>query len=458
MRHLDVTDPATGEAIATLPWSDADQLVAAARAAHPSWERTPAAERAAAVKAGARRLRDAVDDLAELQTREGGKPLADSRGGVQAGIGAAEQYAELGPLHRGRSLQGSWDAVDAMVRVSRGVAALCLPWNDPVAIACAQVAANLVVGNTVICKPSERTPLATAEVVRLLAEELPDGVVQLAVGDGALGAALAGHDGVDVVVHVGSVDTGRSVAAACAARGAKAVLELGGKDPMIVDAGVDPVWAADQAAVGCFANAGQICTSIERVYVHRDVADAFVDELVRRAKGMRVGPGTQPDTDMGPMIDDAQRDVVDRHVRDAQDAGAEVRCGGARPEGPGAFYPPTVVTGVAPGMAIVEEETFGPVAAVQVVDSFDEALRLANGTRYGLAAVVLTPDMAHASRAVRELAVGTVKVNAAFGGAPGGAASPHGASGEGFGYGPELLDELTRVRVVHLEPPPTAGR
>jgi acyl-CoA reductase-like NAD-dependent aldehyde dehydrogenase len=454
MSELVVTDPATGDVVGRLPRSDAEELVATARAAHPAWERTDAGERSALLKAGARRLRSAVEDLALLQTREGGKPLADSRAGVEAGIGAVEQYAELGPLHRGRTLQGSWGATDVMIRVSRGVAALCLPWNDPVAIACAQIAANLAVGNTVICKPSEKTPLATAEVVRLLAAELPEGVLQLAVGDGGLGAALAAHDGVAVVVHVGSVRTGRSVAAACAARGAKAVLELGGKDPMIVDAGVDPAWAAEQAATGCFANAGQICTSVERIYVHAGVADAFVDELVGRAKALRLGPGTDPSTDMGPLIDEGQRALVDGHVRAAVEAGAELRCGGSPVEGPGSFYPPTVLTGVAPGMAVVEDETFGPVAAVQVVADFDEALALADATAYGLAAVVLTGDMSHAQRAVRELSVGTVKVNAAFGGAPGGAATPHGASGDGFGYGPELLDELTRVRVAHLQPPP----
>jgi succinate-semialdehyde dehydrogenase/glutarate-semialdehyde dehydrogenase len=454
MPELIVHDPASGETVGRLPWSDADTLVDAASAAHSAWERTSAGDRAAALKAGAGRLRAAVDDLAVLQTREGGKPLGDSRGGVEAGIGAVEQYAELGPLHRGRALQGAWGATDAMMRVSRGVAALCLPWNDPVAIACAQIAANLAVGNTVICKPSEKTPLATAEVVRLLNEDLPDGVLQVAVGDGGLGATLAAHRGVDVVVHVGSVRSGRSVAVACAARGAKAVLELGGKDPMIVDAGVDPEWAAGQATIGCFANAGQICTSVERIYVHAAVADAFVDELIRRAKALRLGPGTDPGTEMGPLIDDGQRAVVDRHVQAAVGAGAELHCGGAPIGGPGSFYPPTVLTGVRPGMAVVEDETFGPVAAVQVVDSFDEALALADATAYGLAAVVLTPDMGHAQQAIRELRVGTVKVNAAFGGAPGGAATPHGASGDGFGYGPELLDELTRVRVVHMEPPP----
>ena len=454
MPELVVTDPSTGEIVGRVTCSDADELVAAARAAQPAWERTPPAERAALVKAGAARLREGAEEIAVLQSREGGKPLADSRGGVEAGIAAMEQYAELGPLHRGRSLLGGPASTDWMMPVSRGVAALCLPWNDPVAIACAQIAANLVVGNTVVCKPSERTPLSTVAVIDLVGSGLPAGVLQPAVGDGALGAALAGHPHVDLVVHVGSVATGRSVATACAVRGAKAVLELGGKDALIVDAGVDPAWAAEQAAVGCFANAGQICTSIERIYVHREVADAFVDELVARARALRVGPATDPATEMGPMIDDRQRRAVDGHVQAAVDAGAELRCGGQPFGGPGSFYPPTVLTGVAAGMAVVDEETFGPVAPVQVVDSFDEAMALADASRYGLAAVVLTPDMAHAQRAARELAVGTVKINAAFGGAPGGAAIPHGISGDGFGYGPELLDELTRTRVVHLEPPP----
>ncbi len=455
MSELVVTDPSSGETIGRLPCSDPDLLVSTARAAHPGWERASPAARAAALRSGASRLRDRAEEIALLQSREGGKPLDDSRGGVGAGIGAVEQYAELGPLHRGRSLLGGPTSSDWMMPVSRGVAALCLPWNDPVAIACAQIAANLAVGNAVICKPSEKTPMSTLAVVDLLQADLPAGVLQAAVGDAGLGAALAGHPDVDIVVHVGSVATGRSVALACAGRGAKAVLELGGKDPLIVDAGVDPAWAADQAAVGCFANAGQICTSIERVYVHRAVADAFVDELVQRARSLRVGPATDPSTEMGPMIDARQRAAVDAHVQGAVAAGAELRCGGAPMAGEGWFYPPTVLTGVASGMDVVEEETFGPVAAVQVVDSFDEALALANATRYGLAAVVLTSDMAHAQRAARELAVGTVKVNAVFGGAPGGAATPHGASGDGFGYGPELLDELTRTRVVHVEPPPS---
>src|SRR5215210_2970546 len=310
-RHdtLDVCDPATGEVIGQIPVGSpeaADAAVRAARAAQPAWARRPAAERAGMLKAAAARLREHADELAELQTREGGKPLGDSLGGVEAGIGAIEQYAELGPLHRGRSLAGGWDAADLMVHEPRGVVALLVPWNDPVAIACGQL------------------------------------------GDALAGRPLAAHPGVDLVIHTGSVETGREVAAACAGRLGRTLLELGGKDALIVDAGVDPEWAAGEAALGAFANAGQICTSVERIYVHADVAEPFIEALTRRARALRVGPGTDAGTEMGPLIDDDQRARVHRHVRDAVEAGAELRAGGELPDGPGSFYPPTVLVGPGP--------------------------------------------------------------------------------------------------------------
>jgi acyl-CoA reductase-like NAD-dependent aldehyde dehydrogenase len=449
---LEVRDPATGDVVGTIPAggeAEADAAVRAARAAAPGWARTAAAERASALKAWARDLRDHLDEVAELQTREGGKPLGDSRGGVEAGIGAIEQYAELGPLHRGRTLVGGWGAGDEMVHEPRGVVVLLVPWNDPVAIACGQLAAALVTGNAVCFKPSEKTPLSAIRLVELAAPHLPEGVLQLVLGDGRAGAALVAHPGVDLVMHTGSVATGREIARACAGTPKKVLLELGGKDPLVVDAGVDPEWAAEQAAIGAFANAGQICTSVERIYVHEAVAEPFVEALVRRAEALRVGPGTDPETEMGPLVDDGQRAVVDRHVQDAVAAGARVRAGGRAVGDRGSFYAPTVLTGVDDDMAVMREETFGPVAAVATVASFDEALARANGTEYGLAATVLTPDPEHARRAARELEVGTVKVNAVFGGAPGGAAQPRKASGTGFGYGPELLDELTTTKVVH---------
>ena len=453
--RIDVTDPATSAVIARIPAggaADAAAAVRAARAAQPGWARMGAGDRAGLLKAGARRLREHLDELAELQTRENGKPLDDSRGGVEAGIGAIEQYAELGPLHRGRSLAGGWDATDLMVHEPHGVVALLVPWNDPVAIACGQLAAALVTGNTVVLKPSEKTPLGALRIAALL--ELPPGVLNVLLGDARAGKPLAAHPGVDCVMHTGSVATGREVAAVCARTGRKALLELGGKDALIVDEGVDPEWAAEQAALGAWANAGQICTSVERIYVHEAVAGPFLEQLGRLARERKVGPGLEPGTEMGPLVDQGQRAAVHRHVAEAVEAGAQRVAGGEVPDGPGAFYPPTVLTGVDETMTVMREETFGPVAPVQVVPDFGAAVAAANATGYGLAATVLTPSQANAQRAWRELAVGTVKINSVFGGAPGGAAEPRRASGSGFGFGPELLDELTQTKVVHYTPTP----
>jgi succinate-semialdehyde dehydrogenase/glutarate-semialdehyde dehydrogenase len=442
---IGVLDPATGEEIGTIPAGDAaaaDTAARAARAAQPAWARRPAAERAELLKAAAARARAHAAEIAELQSRENGRPLQESRAGVEAGIGAIEQYAELGPVHRGRALNGAWGATDLMVHEPRGVAALLVPWNDPIAIAGGQLGACLVAGNTVVLKPSEKTPLSTIRLVELL--DLPAGVLELLLGDERAGRPLAAHPEVDLVIHTGSIETGRELAALTAPDLRKALLELGGKDPLVVDAGVDPEWAAAQAAAGAFANAGQLCTSVERIYVHEQVAEAFVRALTTEAER----------TSIGPLIDERQRDLVHRHVTEALAAGAALHAGGAPADGPGFFYPPTVLSGCTDDLAIMREETFGPVAAVRAVGSFDEALAAANATEYGLAATVLTPSMAHAQAAWRELRAGTVKVNAVWGGAPGGAAQPQGASGTGFGYGPELLDEVTLTKVVHVEPAP----
>jgi succinate-semialdehyde dehydrogenase/glutarate-semialdehyde dehydrogenase len=442
---IDVTNPATGEVVGRIPAGHADDVdaaVVAARTARPGWSGLAATDRAARLKDAARTLRAHADELAAIQTRENGKPRDDSLAGVRAGIETMEQYAELGPLHRGRSLAGNRGATDMMVHEPRGVVALLVPWNDPVAIALGQIAAALVSGNTVVFKPSEKTPLSAARLVELI--ELPPGVLNLLLGDERAGRPLVAHPRVDAVMHTGSVETGREIARECAGTLKKAILELGGKDALIVDAGVDPVWAAEQAASGAFANAGQVCTSVERIYVHEAAAAPFVAALVEQARAARIGP----------LIDEGQRELVHRHVTDAVDAGAQLLVGGEPQDGPGTFYPPTVLVGVEDDMAIMCDETFGPVAAVRVVGSFDEAIAAANGTRYGLAASVLTPDEQHAQRAWRELDAGTVKVNAVWGGAPGGAAEPHRQSGTGFGYGPELLDELTQTKVVHIESAP----
>jgi betaine-aldehyde dehydrogenase len=245
----------------------------------------------------------------------------------------------------------------------------------------------------------------------------------------------------NVVAHVGSTATGRSIARSVRP-GVKVLLENGGNDPLLVDADVDPEWAAGQAALGAFTNCGQICTSVERIYVHQAIAAPFLGALVDQARKWSVT--------LAPLVDRRQREHVHGHVRDAVDHGGELLTGGVIPDGPGAYYPATVLTGCTSGMRVMAEETFGPVAPVTVVADFGEGLAQAMSGDYGLAATVLTGSMRHAQQAWRELPVGTVKINAVFGGAPGGAAQPRGASGTDFGYGPELLDEFTTTKVVHI--------
>jgi acyl-CoA reductase-like NAD-dependent aldehyde dehydrogenase len=446
-RSLTVLSPWDGEPVtkvAVASEADVAAAVKAARDAAPGWARTAAATRAAALHAAATALEQAADELAQIMSAEMGKPVAGARESIGAGIGTLRQYAELGPVHRGRTLAGDAEAIDLMAYQPRGVVAVITPWNDPVAVSCGLLGAALVTGNTVISKPSERTPATGWRLAQILAPHFPDGVLGLLNGNGSVGAALAGSD-VDVVAQVGSTATGRSIAAACAVTGAKALLENGGSDPLIVDAGVDPVWAAQQAALGAYANSGQICVAVERIYVHRDLAEAFVDALAAEADSWADG--------LGPLVDRRLRDAVDGQVQAAVAAGARLVRGGLVPDGPGAYYPPTVLADCTDDMAVLREETFGPVAPVVTVNSFAEALSRAADCPYGLAATVLTRSMSHAQQAWRELPVGTVKVNAAFGGAPGGAAHPRRGSGEGFGYGPELLDEMTVTKAVHIEAP-----
>jgi acyl-CoA reductase-like NAD-dependent aldehyde dehydrogenase len=447
-REITVLDPRTDQVVGRVSVATeerCDEAVRAARAAAPAWASSPAAERGAALHAAAAAVRAAADGLAALNERETGKPLDDARGGVEAGIGTIVQYAELAPVHRGRSLHGAWSATDLMVPEPRGVVAVLTPWNDPVAVAAGLIAAALATGNTVVHKPSERCPHTGRRFAELVAAQFPAGVLEIVDGDGPVGARLAGA-AVDVVAHVGSTATGRAIAEACARTGAKALLENGGNDPLVVDEGVDPDWAAEQAALGSFANAGQICVAVERIYCHAAVADPFLAALTEQA--LRWAGR------IGPLVDGRHREHVHAHVAEALDSGAKALTGGAVPVGPGVFYPPTVLTGCTPRMRVLREETFGPIAPVRVVPDFDAALAEAVDDEYGLAATVLTLDMAHAQTAWRALPVGTVKINNVFGGAPGGSAHPRRASGAGFGYGPELLDEMTAVKVVHIAPAP----
>jgi acyl-CoA reductase-like NAD-dependent aldehyde dehydrogenase len=449
--ELTIRDPRTGATVGSLPVAgprDVAVALAAARTAQPGWAAVPPAERGRLLRAAAGALDRAAAELADLNSMETGRPAVEALAGIAAGVSTLEQYAELGPLHRGHSLRGCILAADYTVAEPRGVAVLLTPWNDPVAVACGLIGAALVTGNTAVHKPSERCPHVGKRLCEVLSPVFPPNVLLTLTGGADVGTLLTQQATVDVFGHVGSSDAGSRIARAAVLTGAHIVRENGGNDPLLVDDDVDPGWAAEQAAIGAFSNSGQICTSVERIYVHRAIAEQFCEALVEQAR-KRNREGL-----LAPLVDTRMREAVHGHVAEALQLGARAAEGGAVPDGPGAFYPATVLLECTDTMDVMAEETFGPVAPVRVVDSFEQGLGLAAAGRYGLAATVLTGSIAHAQEAITALPVGTVKVNEVFGGAPGGSAQPRGDSGHGFGYGPELLDEFTRVKVVHVAAPP----
>jgi succinate-semialdehyde dehydrogenase/glutarate-semialdehyde dehydrogenase len=426
----------------------------AADRARAAWRRTPPAERAGMLREAATSVRQAADGLGDLLCDSTGMLLRGARASARVAADLLDEAAVTGLGVAGRTLPGGPGSADWVRAEPRGVVAVLTPWNDPYPAAAGLLSAALVTGNTVVHKPSERSLGPGLALARIIAGCLPDGVLEVLAGDGEVGARMVADARVAVVAHVGSSATGRAIRAAAGARGAKAIVENGGKDALLVDAGVDPRWAAGQIAVGAFTNAGQLCTSVERVYVHEQVADAVLAELVRLAEELRAGDPREDATTLPRLVDEAQLAVVAAHVEEALGAGAQCLAGGRRLDPAGTWYAPTVLTGCRPDMRVMSEETFGPVAAVTVVGSYAEGLALADEGRYGLAATVLTSDTAHALQAVEELEVGTVKVNAVFGGAPGGSADPRRDSGSGRGYGPDLLSEMVALKAVHLEPAP----
>jgi succinate-semialdehyde dehydrogenase/glutarate-semialdehyde dehydrogenase len=440
-----------------VPDSSPQEVDAAVRAAYDArgpWRRTAPSDRAAALRAAAASVRGRADELGDSLCATTGRLLREARASAVVAAELLEEAAVTGLGVAGRTLAGAPGALDVVRAEPRGVVAVLTPWNDPFPAAAGLVAAALVTGNTVVHKPSERSAAPGALMASLIAACLPDGVLEVVSGGPEVGAQVAADRRVAVVAHVGSSAAGRAISAAVGARGGKVLLENGGKDPIVVDAGVDPVWAAQQIAVGAFTNAGQLCTAVERVYLHADVAGAVTAELVRLAAALRPGDPRDDGTTLTPMVDERQLQVVEDHVSAAVAAGAQCLTGGARLALDGGWYPATVLTGCTADMAVMTQETFGPVAPITVVGDFEEGLRLAADSEYGLAATVLTPDSVHAMRAVEELDVGTVKVNAVFGGAPGGSADPRRSSGNGCGYGPDLLRELVALKAVHLGTPP----
>jgi acyl-CoA reductase-like NAD-dependent aldehyde dehydrogenase len=454
---LAVENPATEEAIATVATPSDEQVVAAiaaAREAQRGWERTPAVERAELLHEVAARLRARAGELAELMTLEGGKPLVENSDEVGWTAAAFDYYAEIGRDSAGRvipSIEATQLAL--VVKEPVGVVGCIVPWNYPLLLLSWKLAPALAAGNTTVSKPSELTPLSTLALAPCF-EHLPAGAVNLLAGAGEVGARIVRDEGVDCVAFTGSIGTGKRIAAACAERIARINLEMGGKDPFIVCS--DVAERIDVAAKGgawaAFLNAGQVCTSAERFYVMEDVYDDYLQAFVDYAGGLRVGDPMNPATDVGPMVSAVQRQKVTEQVEAAVAAGAEVVIGAdTAGQEQGHYFSPAVVTGAPPETDLLREETFGPVAPIVPVRSLDEAIELANSTRFGLGANVYTRDLQNVVRCLREIKAGTVWFNDPLTDNDAGPFGGFKQSGLGRELGREGLEAFQETKHVHIE-------
>jgi betaine-aldehyde dehydrogenase len=389
-----------------------------------------------------------------LLTREGGKPLPENRDEIEWIAACLDYYAEIGRDVVGRVISPvARNQFNFVIKEPYGVAGLIVPWNYPLLLLVWKLAAALAAGNTVVAKPSELTPLSTLRLMRAF-ESFPEGVVNVVTGYGPeAGMPLVQHRDVELVAFTGSQATGRKVAVACAEQLKKCHLELGGNDPFIVDAGVDLDVAARGAAWACFLNMGQVCTSAERFYVVGKAFDEFVDRFVAFTKTLRIGDPLGPDVELGPMISAAQRDKVERKVADATARGARLVVGGRRPERlpRGFFYEPAGLVDVTPDMALMKEETFGPVAPIVRCRDIDEAIALADASEYGLGANIYTNDLEHAMRAAEAIHAGTFWINDPLTDNDAGPFGGMRRSGIGRELGSEGIEDFRDAKHVHLD-------
>jgi len=453
---LQVENPYTEESIATVALPSPDQVdaaISAAREAAGDWANTPAIERGEMLHEAAARLRARTAELARVMTLEGGKPLLENSDEVGWTAAAFDYYAEIGRNSAGRVIPSIESTQLALVlKEPVGVVGCIVPWNYPLLLLAWKLAPALAAGNTTVCKPSELTPLSTLMLAGCF-DHMPAGVVNLIAGAGDVGGALTHDDRIDCVAFTGSVETGKRVAVACAQRVARANLEMGGKDPFIVCSdvaeGIDV--AAKGGAWAAYLNAGQVCTSAERFYVMRDVYDEYLREFVDYTESLVLGDPLDPNTDIGPMVSARQRQKVADQVERAVGAGAELVTGGSAPLGRGHFFSPAVVTGAPADTDLLREETFGPVAPIVPVSSLDEAIALANFTRYGLGCNVYTRDLKTVVRCMREIKAGTVWFNDPLTDNDAGPFGGMKQSGLGRELGEEGLEAFQETKHVHIE-------
>ena len=420
---LESFNPATGEpvgSVETIEPGEVDGVVAEVAEAQPFWAQLSLSDRARYMRRAADVLVDELDEVAQLLTREQGKPLTESYTmEVIATIDVLNWCADNGPRILADEPIPMRQALFATKQSKftyepLGVVAVIAPWNYPWSIPFGEVAIALMAGNGVVLKPASLTPLLGERIQSIFDKAgFPEGLVRTVHGGGAIGQALCESDGVSKVFFTGSVEVGRRVGEICAARLKGAVLELGGKDPQIVCADADLENAISGCVWGGFANAGQTCSGIERTYVLRDVADEFLEGVVRRTEALTVGDPMEWTTEMGPMVSAEQFETVSELVDDALAAGAKRLTGGPRelPGLSGKFIAPTVLAHVTDEMRIMKEEIFGPVVPIITVDSEEEALERANDSNFGLGASVWTRDRAKGERMAREIESGMVWIN-----------------------------------------------
>jgi acyl-CoA reductase-like NAD-dependent aldehyde dehydrogenase len=407
-------NPATGEVISRVPCTQPHEIeskLQASQDAQPAWAGLTVSERIQALKAGLKALAVHKDKLAICITNEMGKPIAQAEEEVEWATGKSDYFDIME-----QALQTKQHGSCQVVREPLGVVAVLSPWNFPADEILLLTLPALASGNTVIVKPSEVTPDTGVMVVEALASCLPLNVLQIVQGDGAVGAQLVQSPLVNMIAMTGSSATGQRILAKAATQLKRCVLELGGKDPMVVMPDADIDKAARDAVHYSLYNAGQVCCSIERVYVAESVYKDFQERVVQYAKEYRTGFGMDPDVNLGPLVSTMQRDHVEAHVQDAVDKGASLLYQGelAQAAPPNSsFYPATVVADVTPEMKMYYEETFGPVVAITPFDgSENEGVRLANDTNYGLASCVYTKDMDQAQRMALKIHAGQVGINA----------------------------------------------
>ncbi|MCP5464401.1 MAG: aldehyde dehydrogenase family protein [Deltaproteobacteria bacterium] len=460
-REIISTNPATGQEVGRVPVFSQEQVsvaIAKARAAQPAWNRLGFKQRAKYILAARDWLLDHTDEVAALISEENGKPVVEAIGNdIMPVMDLMTYFAKKSEslLKKERLKLGKWTVLGRASHLEfypYGVVGVIAPWNFPLSIPLGEVTMALLVGNTVVLKPSEHTPMVGEKIKEIFkAVSLPEGVLQVISGDGMTGAALV-SGGCDKIAFTGSVGTGKKIMEACSHDLTPCTLELGGKDPLIVFEDADLDVASSAAVWGAFCNSGQVCASVERVYVQESVFENFKERVVQKTKLLKQGVGSDPDVELGAMTAEMQINKVAQQVDDARARGAQILTGGERIKTTkGIFYPPTVITGVDHSFDVVKEETFGPVLPLMSFKNDEEVITLANDSAYGLNAYVWSKNASRARRVASQLVAGTVNINEslfthALPQTPWGGPK---LSGIGRTHGALGLLDLVQVRHVH---------